>query len=73
MRAICFLVKEVISSLRYLTADSQSQTFSSCSSTEMDGSISYEGSQTFRTLIVYIAYKLKLMVMISFWLVLYAD
>lgn len=39
----------------------------------MDGSISYEGSQIFRALTVYVVYKLKLMVMVSFWLVLYAD
>lgn len=61
----------MIYSLRYLIANSQRQTFPSCSSAEMDGSISYGGSQIFRTLTVYIIYKLKLMV--SFWLVLYAG
>lgn len=63
----------MIYSHRYLIANSQRQTFSSCSSAEIDGSISYKGSQIFRTLTVYIVYKLKLTVMVSFWLVLYAD
>lgn len=42
---LCFILKGLIYSLRYLISNSQSQTFSSCSSAEMDGSNSYEGSQ----------------------------
>ena len=67
----CFLVKGLIYSLRCLISNSQSQTFSF--GTDMDGSISYEGSQIFRALTVYITDELKFVVTISFCLVLYAE
>lgn len=44
---MCFLVKGVIYSLGYLIANAQTQMFSSCSSAEMDGSISDESAPSF--------------------------